>query len=122
MREKFYYNIDQTEIAVLVTNTYGAGWSTWNSNPEIAWDPRVIKYWLSCDEEFNVMASRYDTPQQEELIAKMKEFGYEDLYCGGWKNLEIEWVPIGSVFRVREYDGAEGVEILNLNEWEVASR
>lgn len=29
----------------------------------------------------------------------------------------IRWIPVGTIWRIRDYDGAEYIEYLNLKEW-----
>ena len=43
----------------------------------------------------------------------VQQFGedFEDVYCGGADQLEIEWVPKGTAFRIDEYDDFETVII-----------
>ena len=36
-----------------------------------------------------------------------ENLGIEHVYCGGASNLEIEWIPEGTQFRIDEYDGSE---------------
>ena len=101
-----YYNSDKTEIGVLVSPGYGAGFSTWYDGPNpinLAVDRRVIEYWLS--HRF----CRKDTMKEgeEEVSAFLETLGYHNTYCGGWYQLELRWVPVGKSFRITEYDGFE---------------
>ena len=41
----------------------------------------------------------------------------QHLNVGGFSDLEIRLVPKNSTFRITEYDGAESIEILNLNDY-----
>ena len=46
------------------------------------------------------------------LLKLAKEhFGeeFKDVYCGGTNNLIIKWVPVGTRFRIDEYDGSESI-------------
>ena len=43
------------------------------------------------------------------------------MYCGGGMDLEIQWLPIGTKFRVTEYSGSEGIELADEIEWYIAS-
>ena len=40
-----YYN-ENGELGVLISTGFGAGWSSWNCD-EIAFDKRVVEYWLN---------------------------------------------------------------------------
>ena len=42
---EYYWNEDHTEIAVLVSVGFGAGWSTWNEK-ELAYDKRVVDLFI----------------------------------------------------------------------------
>ncbi len=103
---ELYWNDKHTCYAVLVSSGYGAGWSSWNQ-PELAYDKRVVEYYMT----HSPLMSR------EEVEAAMKQFGYEDVYAGGWHKIHVEWVAANAIWRVDEYDGAEGIEYLNLENW-----
>ena len=47
----------------------------------------------------------------------MEQFGYEDVYAGGWHKIHVDWVLANAVWRMDEYDGAEHIEYLNLEQW-----
>jgi hypothetical protein len=36
------------------------------------------------------------------------------------KDLEVEWMPVGTEFKINEYDGAESIEYKENNNWIVA--
>jgi hypothetical protein len=40
-------------------------------------------------------------------------FGEDTPYSGGWRDIQIKWIPVGSRFQVREYDGSESLHILD---------
>ena len=95
-------------MKVLISRGYGAGWSTLN-NSDIAVDKRLIELFENgCTEE-----------EMQEACAK---YGYVNVYgdppyMGGFDGLVIEEVPKGSYFKIREYDGSEFIEILNVDKW-----
>ena len=35
-------------------------------------------------------------------------------------DLEIEWIPVGTEFRIHEYDGAENIELKEELNWFIA--
>jgi membrane protein involved in colicin uptake len=41
----------------------------------------------------------------------------DDVYMGGACDLAIEWVPIGSLFQIHEYDGSESLVIFDESKW-----
>jgi hypothetical protein len=45
---------------------------------------------------------------------------HPNTYCGGADNLTIEWLPVGTAFRIHEYDGSESVEVRDDIEWNIA--
>jgi hypothetical protein len=95
------------EVAVLYSPGHGAGWSTWN--PEhfeaMLFDPQITDIVDHAEEGWidKVVA-----------VAMMK---YPDAYLGGAKNLQVRWLPVGTQFRVVEYDGSESVEVNGEIEW-----
>ncbi len=94
-------------VAVLVSRGYGAGWSTWMSDyPECLFDP--------------VLAQMIIDGADEMEIATVAQKRYPDAYLGGLAGLDVEWLPVGTKFRVDEYDGAESIEYLGDIYWEVA--
>lgn len=90
-----YYNEDG-EVGILVSYGYGAGWSTWNDK-ELAYDKRIIEKWL-------------EKVSADEMCSYVKSLGYIKPYMGGYKQLELVFVPRGTLFRIDEYDGAEALE------------
>jgi hypothetical protein len=44
----------------------------------------------------------------------------ENHYYGGADKLEVMWLPIGTHFRIHEYDGSETVEVREEIVWSVA--
>jgi len=93
-------------VAVLYSPGFGAGWYSWNYEcPEILFDPAIVK--LVEEKKFNELAT-YVTLK------------YPDIYTGGMKDLEVEWMPVGTEFKINEYDGAESIEYKENNNWIVA--
>ena len=43
-------------------------------------------------------------------------FRSEYIYIGGADDLRIEWMPIGTEFKIDEYDGAESI-LYKENDW-----
>ena len=90
--------------AVLVSPGFGAGWSTWNPEvPEILFDPDIAKL---VDEGASV-----------EQIVDVALEKYPTAYLGGAEDLIVEWVPVGSQFRISEYDGSETLECRDAMQW-----
>jgi hypothetical protein len=84
------------KVAVLYSPGYGAGWYSWNKHlPEIVFDSSIVKL---------VLEERFD---ELETFMTLK---YSDVYLGGLTELEVEWIKIGRLFRITEYDGNEDIE------------
>ena len=92
------------KVAVLISPGYGAGWSSWN-NSEDVFLPEIVKL--------------VENKQQHLILDKMNQLGYTGYY-GGYNDLKIEWVDVGTRFRITEYDGSEGIEYENDCVWIVA--
>jgi hypothetical protein len=90
-------------VAVLYSPGYGAGWFSWNTGyPEILFDPAIVEL---------VEAEKWEELQAFVILK------YPDIYSGGLKNLEIEWVPEGSQFQINEYDGNESIQKRDSTDW-----
>jgi hypothetical protein len=99
MTEKYIMN---NKVAVAFSSGFGAGWSTWN-NDELAetllFHPDIINM---------ILSHRQSEIDNDWLVEHFGE-EFEDVYCGGVSNLSIKWVPVGTQFRIDEYDGSESV-------------
>jgi len=98
------------EVAVLYSPGYGAGWSTWCQEDEhmrlgMLFDPQIADL---------VDQNAPDWQEKAEAITRVK---YPEAYIGGLADLEVQWLPVGTQFRVLEYDGFEQVEIESEIEW-----
>jgi len=100
------------KVAVLVSPGFGAGWSTWAYNGEednrdfMLFDPTLV-----------TMVERGDSV---EAIESYVTAIHPDTYCGGAGDLKVQWLPVGTAFRIHEYDGAESVEIRDDIDWIIA--
>lgn len=99
------------KVAVLVSPGYGAGWSTWEGK-KLAYDKRVVEFWLQYKD---------DEVFPEEAAKKLfYEWGYEDVFFGGFNQIKIVWLEPGTKFRITEYDGFESIETDDSVDWCVA--
>jgi hypothetical protein len=96
------------KVAVIYSPGFGAGWSTWdhgNYGSELIFDPMLAAY---VDE------------------GKMDEAGtyiamrFPGVYKGGVEDLAVTWVPVGTAFRIHEYDGSESIEVKEHLDWIIA--
>lgn len=103
-----YYNKDN-ELGVLYSPDYGAGWSTWAEKHgyDIALDKRIIEYYLKAE-------------PKEDIEDFMKNIGYGNIYCGGWDDIKLAWIPQGTVFRIGEYDGWESIIFVDEEDYVIA--
>lgn len=95
-------------MKVLISKGYGAGWSTWNCK-EMAIDKDLIALFESGG-------------SLEEMQELCRVKGYDDgyggaPYFGGFDGLAVVEVPEGTHFIIREYDGAEFIEIFTKVDW-----
>ena len=96
-------------MKVLISTGYGTGWSTANFCDEMAFDKDLI-----------ALYEKGGTVEEMMEVCRLK--GYEDGYGGaptmlGYDKLVVEDVPDGVYFKIREYDGAEWIEIFDEAEW-----
>lgn len=92
-------------VAVLVSRGFGAGWSTWNSDPATVFDPEMVKAVLDNDHA-----------KANEIAARK----YPDAYAGGVNDLVVEWVDKGDRFEIHEYDGSESLRVFGPDDGLVA--
>lgn len=98
------------EVAVLYSPGYGAGWSTWCHKDEqmrlsMLFNPQIADI---------VDWGASDWREKAEAIALVK---YPEAYTGGLADLRVRWLPVGTQFRVLEYDGDENIEINSEIAW-----
>jgi hypothetical protein len=82
------------KVAVLYSPGFGAGWYSWSNIPECVFDPDIVAAVESGDRH---------------KAADIASAKWEGFYTGGADQLEIEWLPEGTPFRIEEYDGSESV-------------
>jgi hypothetical protein len=46
-----------------------------------------------------------------------QQFPDPEVFKGGMMDLEIQWIPVGTEFRISEYDGAESIELKDEAGW-----
>jgi len=91
-------------VAVLYSPGYGAGWYSWHGIEELLYDPVVV--------------GMVERKIPEDVIVSYCDEKYDgDGYFGGADDLIVEWVPVGTQFRVHEYDGSETLECKDAMNW-----
>jgi hypothetical protein len=104
------------KVAVLYSPGYGAGWYSWHDIKELMYDPIVVDM-VERKEPDNVIESYCEEKYGDD--AYFAKYG-DDAYFGGAEDLQVEWIPIGTKFRIAEYDGAESIEYYDETKWEIA--
>lgn len=106
-----YYSDDGQYVAVLVSPGLGAGWSTWaldNQEEFMLFDAELVRMALAGDSR-KVVDAYLDS-----------RFGNDAPYGGGWRDIEVSWLPVGQHFRVDEYDGNETLVLPEDERWHEA--
>lgn len=97
------------KVAVLVSPGYGAGWSTWADavlRERMVFDPEVVAY--------------VEAGKQGPFPDLETKYGDGYFYDGGAEDLVVMWVPVGTKFRIQEYDGAESLWLESEYTWYTA--
>lgn len=115
-----YWDNAHTHYAVLVSPGFGSGWSTWNDS-KLAYDARAVQFWLDHKDDEQWMSdvdSFYkESPAHQEATQFFRSIGYDYVYFGGFANIELKWVPAGTPWRIKEYDGAESLVFQDKEIW-----
>ena len=94
--------IRKNKVAVLISHGFGAGWYSWNTDhQELLYHPKIVEM---------VEQNRANEIDEDWVL---KSLGISDVYCGGASTLKIHWLPVGTAFKVDEYDGAESLETIS---------
>lgn len=56
------------------------------------------------------LANKQREITQDWLVENIGE-EYAKVYCGGAIQLDIEWIPVGTQFIIKEYDGYESIVV-----------
>lgn len=85
------------KVAVLISPGYGAGWSSWGNDD--------LRYFMLFDP--GLVGLALASADADDVEAYLSQKGIETPYLGGWGSIKVQWVPVGTTFRVHEYDGFE---------------
>lgn len=93
--------IKEGMVAVVIAPSFGAGWSSWNSELKetLVFHPAIVQM---------VLNGRREEIDEDWLVTHYGE-GFRYGYYGANDNLTIEWLPAGTKFLITEYDGAESI-------------
>lgn len=83
------------KVAVLYSPGYGAGWYSWEPRESKLYNPKLVE------------AIKNGAPKEVLLDIANKQ--YPDDYNNGAKDLQIQWIPLGTQFKIDEYDGYESI-------------
>lgn len=88
--------IRNDKVGILISKGYGAGWYSWGHNEEMLFSPEIIEL--------------VEQGASAEIIEKeAKKLWGDKYFYGGADGLCVEWVDVGTAFRIDEYDGAESL-------------
>lgn len=127
--EKFVItNEDKMKLVAVITSPgFGAGWSTWNL-PSLAFDSRLVSwllnntaedYELSTIKEWDRIDVAIPEEKLEDFTTYCEQFYGRSIYYGGVRNLQITFIEQGTAIRITEYDGNEGIELLDLDDYKI---
>lgn len=108
--------IHDGEVAVLYSPGYGAGWSTWAEESErdlLLFDPDIVQ--LVMDRDSDVITPD-EFEQKVDMLWQLKSYAS---YCSP-ATLVVSWLPVGTLFKVEEYDGSESIITQQDIKWHVA--
>ena len=95
-------------VAVLYSPDYGAGWSTWASQDireAVMFDPAIVEL------------VEQEKLEELEVYVTLK---YPNMFTGGLRDLQIEWMPEGTQFIINDYDGNESIQTRDSTDWYTA--
>ena len=104
----FEKHIVDGKVAVLYSPGYGSSWSTWaygDTGKAMAMDRDLVLAFLNGGVD---------------ALVKITEQKYPDNYTGGAHDVVVAWLPEGTRFEIREYDGSETLRTLDNVSWWVA--
>ena len=112
------------KVAVVYSPGYGAGLGSWNERhmPDIVTDPEIVELILLHNPINQSIHSMTVDEKENEDMDRLRVYmknKYEGAYLGA-DILKIRWVSLGERWRIEEYDGAEHVEILDIDNYYLA--
>lgn len=99
LKQKYIRQSDG-HVAVLISSKCSAGWSTWNE-PDLA-------EWAMMDKGLVEMALAGSKRQDVDAYIDRETDGRR-FFTLGWDNITVEFLPVGTKFRIVEYDGEESL-------------
>lgn len=102
-RDGHFKLVVDNKLAVVVSSGFGSGMSSWIPDKELS---------RLCATDGRIASEVLDG--KTDILDFVKGLGYDVFKAS---NLSVVWVPLGSLWRVTEYDGDEGVEIFDPSSW-----
>jgi hypothetical protein len=98
---------EDSDMKVLLSSGYGAGWGTWNPEfPDCDTDAGLIAL---------VEAGEYKAAERYAVDK------WEGIYTGCLHTCWVKEVPSGATFQIREDDGRESLVVFRPKFWRVAT-
>jgi hypothetical protein len=121
--------LEDGTVAILIHADHGAGWSSScacpdNKKHQFVFDSRLVLFVLS--DKFKTLFNRRNRITAEAVCAYQDLMtpifpDLEDYYsikdANIFSRLEVRFIPENTPFRITEYDGAEGIEIFDMNNY-----
>lgn len=122
--------IRDDKVAVLYGTEWGGNWYTDHYVEELLYCPRLVELVEQFQEKVKEtsLPSTYPGVQayysdwiRTEIQSRFIEYEYKDyIDVSTVKNLDVEWVTVGPIFTVCEYDGKESVVLQEGFRWHTA--
>ncbi len=119
--------LEDGHVAVILHRDYGGGWSTGyysEHSHQLIFDSRLVLYLLSNEYKtlFNTRKpiTEAATHAYQKLMSSIfpdMELFNNDSNARTFAKLAVDFIPENTLFRITEYDGAESVEILDMNNY-----
>jgi hypothetical protein len=97
--------VNDGKVAVLISQDFGAGWSTWNREQ------------LELDMLFDAGLADLVLKGNPEQILAYATVKWPNAYLGGLEDLTVVWVEQGQLIKINEYDGRESIEYRDSDDW-----
>ncbi len=118
--------VREGRVAVIVSPGYGSGWYTANIEfgEELLFDPELVEAPLGARKilcvENDIEAAKDANAKRDQRLIEIVERKYPEVWSGGLFKAVVVWVPEGSVFRIKEYDGSESLILQTNDYWHIA--
>ena len=83
------------KVAIIYSPGFGAGWSTWNDEKEMIFDP--------------ILATMILGEASPEEIFRVAKERYPNGFVKGIGSATVDWLEEGTTFHISEYDGHESI-------------